>query len=361
MRADRPATGEGSTDPSPARRERRSRVTTAALVLAALVTLASCTSPGTPGADDPGDSGATSTASPSDSAGTETGTTEPIEPTGTGSGATPDVSVADVRATLGAVDPCALLGDAGDGARARLAEGPHTCEAQLGGARVRVEVGVPLDDTGTEAARSEVAGLVALTALGGCRVVFPVGPEHGVSVTLDDRCDVLPRAADVVGTTLGAPDADDLLRPSGPDAHTACELISAVVDEPDLLVDAAGPLSQGLDHCALEAGPVLARTGLDIDYTPLPFDRLAQLLRGARVTVAGRDAVVSESGTGCFVHTYLWESRARGHRDEVSAEAVVRARDCREARRVTGELIAAAAVAPVAPGSLTDLVAASQG
>lgn len=315
MRADRPATGEGSTDPSPARRERRSRVATAALVLAALVTLASCTSPGTPGADDPGDSGATSTALPSDSAGTETGTTEPIEPTGTGSGAPPDVSVADVRATLGAVDPCALLGGAGDGARARLAEGPHTCEAQLGGARVRVEVGVPLDDTGTEAARGDVAGLVALTALGGCRVVFPVGPEHGVSVTLDDRCEVLPRAADVVGTTLGA----------------------------------------------LEAGPVLARTGLDIDYTPLPFDRLAQLLQGSRVTVAGRDAVVSESGTGCFVHTYLWESRARGRRDEVSAEAVVRARDCREARRVTGELIAAAAVAPVAPGSLTDLVAASQG
>ena len=120
-----------------------------------------------------------------------------------------------MRATLGTIDPCDLLD--GGGVRARYAEGPHTCEAQLGGARVRVEVGVPLDDESTaDAARGEVAGLVALTAADGCSTVFPVGPGHGISVSVDERCAVLPRAADLVGAALAAPDIDDRGRPPGP-------------------------------------------------------------------------------------------------------------------------------------------------
>ena len=306
-----------------------------AVVIAGLC-LAAGTSPAEP-TDDPTAPAPSSSSTPSD---------------------TPEVVAADVRTTLGTIDPCDLLD--GDGVRRRYAEGPHTCEAQLGGTRVRVEVGVPIDDASTTDAESgEVAGLVALTAPDGCRLVFPVAPAHGISVSVDDPCDALPRAADVVGTALSAPDIDSRLRPPSPDAHTACGLVTDAVTEPDLLVDAAGDRLQGLDHCELDSGPVLARTGLAIDYSSTSFDEVARLLQGDRVEIAGQDAVVVEGETGCFVHTYLWGTEAQG-RGTVSAEAVVRAADCQEARDVASVVIRTVGSEPAAPGSVAELVADSQ-
>lgn len=274
-----------------------------------------------------------------------------------GSG-TPTVTAAEVRATLGTVDPCSLLD--GGAPRAPYAQGPHTCDAQLDDVRVRVEVGIPLDDESTaDAERGEVAGLVAFTTTDGCSTVFPVDPAHGISVSVDDRCEILPRAADLVGAALAAPDIDASGRPPGPDAHTACGLMSAAATDPALLVDGAGDGPQGLDHCELASGPVLARSGLSIDYTSTPFTKMARLVTGDRVELAGRDAVVSRGETGCFVHTYLWETDAEG-RGTVHAEAVARAADCREARALASVVIEGAAGEPAAPGSVADLIASSQ-
>ena len=125
--------------------------------------------------------------------------------------------------------------------------------------------------------------------------------------------------------------------------------MTAAVTDPDLLVDRAGTGPQGLDRCELASGPVLARSGLSIDYTSTPFAEMARLVEGDRVELAGQDAVVNRGRTACFVHTYLWETDAEG-RGTVHAEAVARAADCREARDLTRVVIEGAAGEPARGG-----------
>lgn len=266
-------------------------------------------------------------------------------------------SVDDVRATLGAVAPCGLLSPGTDSASP---QGPHTCEAQLADARVRVSVGVPFDDEARAAAEVEdVAGLSAHTDPDRCRTVFPAGPGHGIAVELDAGCGPeLDEAAAIVAASLGT-GADSRLRGTGPDSLTACGLLAASEPAGSLLVDGVGGSSEGLDHCAMASGSILARTTLRLDYTPVAFDELVRRLGGDRVRLAGQDAAVARGGQACFVHTYLWESDAEG-RGPLSTDAVVRAATCTEARRVTAAVIDAAGRAPAAPGSVSELLLSAE-
>lgn len=325
------------------------RVVVAGAVLGAL---AACSDP----APDPDPDGPATT-TPSTSA-TETEPTE-TDPTA-------DVDAAAVRATLGAVDPCGLLaGDSDDsdkpgGATARYAEGPHTCEGQLGDLRVRVEVGVPFDEAARAAAEpQDVAGLTAYDQTDLCRLVFPVGSSHGIAVEAGDDCAGVAEAGAIVGAALAA-DIDSALRTPGPDAHTACGLLTDATDDPDLLLDAVGDMSQGLDFCEVATGAaVLARTRLSLDYTQMPFDEMARILKGDRSTVVGQDVVTTDRTKGvCFLHTYLWPSRPQGQ-GKVWTEAVISAATCGEARTVAGAVITAADREPTSPGSVADLLAAT--
>src|SRR5687767_3942577 len=93
----------------------------------------------------------------------------------------PSTPAACSRPTLGPVAPCARLAPQPGRAISSHAEGPHTCEAQLGDVRVRVAVGVPFDDDARAAAEvGDVAGLSAYTVPDLCRTVFPAGPAHGI-------------------------------------------------------------------------------------------------------------------------------------------------------------------------------------
>lgn len=319
----------------PERAEQRAttwaRILTAGLVLGSL---AACT--------DPADDGTQPTRSP-----TSTATTTP--------GPDPDTeaSVDVVRATLGAVAPCGLLSPGTDSASP---QGPHTCEAQLGDTRVRVLVGVPFDDEARASAEVEdVAGLSAYAVPGLCRTVFPAGPAHGIAVELSGGCGpALDEAGAIVGAALAA-DTDSTPGARGPDAHTACGLLSASESDSSLLVDGVGGPSEGLDHCEIASGAILARTTLGLDYTPTTFDELVRRLGGDRARLAGQDAVVVRGGQSCFVHTYLWESDAEG-RGPLHTDAVVRAANCKEAHRVTATVIEAAGREPAAAGSLSELL-----
>ena len=266
-------------------------------------------------------------------------------------------SVDDVRATLGALAPCGLLSPGTDSASP---QGPHTCEAQLGEARVRVAVGVPFDAEARAAAEVEdVAGLSAHTVPGLCRTVFPAGPAHGIAVELSGGCGpALAEAAAIVGASLGA-DVDSQLRAPGPDSLTACGLLAASEPDGSLLVDGVGGPSEGMDHCEIASGAILARTTLGLDYTPTPFDELVRRLDGERVTLADQDAVVVPGGQTCFVHTYLWESDAEG-RGPLRTDAVVHAETCKEAQRVAATVIEASRREPAAPGSLSELLVRSE-
>ena len=312
------------------------RVLTAGLVLGAL---GACT--------DPAGNGTGPTPSPTS---TEA-TTAPTPAPGT------EWSVDDVRATLGALAPCGLLSPGTDSASP---QGPHTCEAQLGDARVRVAVGVPFDAEARAAAEVEdVAGLSAHTDPGLCRTVFPAGPAHGIAVELSGGCGpALAEAAAIVGASLGA-DVDSQLRAPGPDSLTACGLLAASEPDGSLLVDGVGGPSEGMDHCEIASGAILARTTLGLDYTPTPFDELVRRLDGERVTLADQDAVVVPGGQTCFVHTYLWESDAEG-RGPLRTDAVVHAETCKETQRVAATVIEASQREPAAPGSLAELLVRSE-
>ena len=313
-------------------RRSRQSVRLAAIVLA-LVAAGACTSPDSP---DPGP--------PATSDPTSSTTSDPPAT------ASPD----DVRAALGALDPCALLTTGDDPVRAAFAEGPHTCEGDLAGGRVTVEVGVPF----AEDARGEaeaVSGLAAYVADDRCRTVFPVGASHGVAVSALQGCAGLDEGTSLVGDAL-AGGADDLRRPAGPDNLDACRLMAGAVDDPTVLVDAAGEMTQGLDHCEVGTEPATARTRLTLGDTQMPFDRMAQLLKGERLTVAGQDAVTTTSGPGaCYLHTYLWSTELEG-RGRVDTEATIAAASCGEARDVAVAVIGAAAEEPAAPGSVADLL-----
>ncbi len=275
---------------------------------------------------------------------------------GTTDPAVPDASTAQVRGTLGALDPCALLTPSGaDRVRRPYAEGPHTCEGQLDGARVRVEVGVPFDDASRAAAEpQEIAGLTAYADPDRCRVVFGVGPSHGIAVEVDGRCDVLPQAGDIVGAAL-ATDVDGRVRPSGPDDHSACGLLTTAVDDPGALVDAVGDMSQGLDYCEVATDPPLSATGLRLDYSETGFDELARLLGGERVMIGGLGAVLVRGEGVCYLHTYLWSTHAEG-RGSVQTEAVVTARTCTAARSAASAVVAAADREPDVAGSVAELL-----
>lgn len=308
------------------------RIAAAGLLLGAL---AACT--------DPADDDTRPTRSPTSAA-----TTAPTPDPST------EPSVDDVRATLGALAPCALLEPGTDAASPR---GPHTCEAQLADTRVRVLVGVPFGDDARAAAEVEdVAGLLAHRVPDRCRMVFPAGPEHGIAVDLREPCgSALDEAADIVRASLGA-DVDALLREPGPDSLTACGLLSAAAPDASLLVDGVGGPSEGLDHCEIARGAILARTTLGLDYTSMSFDELVRRLDGDRVRLAGRNAVVVRGEQTCFVHTYLWESDAEG-RGPLRTDAVVHAATCTKARRVAATVITAAGREPAAPGSVSELLA----
>jgi hypothetical protein len=306
-------------------------------VLAVLSTLAACSDPDGP-----------EPTAPATSNTTESPTKSPTDPA-------PDVTATDVRATLGALDPCGLLGAGTEGARSLYAEGPHTCEGQLGDVRVRVEVGVPFDEASREAAEPRsIAGLAAYDQADRCRVVFPAGSHHGIAVEADSRCRGATEAGAVVGAAL-ATDIDARLRTPGPDGHTACALMNGAVADPGTLVDAVGDMTQGLDHCEVSTGAVLARTTLSIDYARTPLAQVARLLDGELVTVAGQDAVVSAGESGCYVHTYLWSTRAEG-RGKVGAQAILRAATCEEARNTAADVVEAAAEEPPAPTDLAELL-----
>ncbi|WP_299930298.1 hypothetical protein [uncultured Nocardioides sp.] len=319
-------------EPTEHRASTWARVLTAGLLLGAL---SACTDPDD-GTDPPPSPAPTSTEAT----------------TGTSPDPGTEPSVDEVRATLGALAPCGLVSPGTTSASPR---GPHTCEAQLGDTRVRVTVGVPLDDEARSAAEVEdVAGLTAYTVADRCRTVFPAGPAHGIAVEIGGGCGpALQEAATIVGTSLGA-DADARLRDPGPDSLTACGLLSATEADSSLLVDAVGT-SEGLDHCEVATGAVLARTTLSLDYTPMSFDELVRRLDGDRVTLAGQDAVVVPDGQTCFVHTYLWESDAEG-RGPLRTDAVVHAETCREAQRVTATVIEAAGREPAPAGSVAELL-----
>ena len=312
------------------------RILTAGLLLGAL---GACT--------DPAGEGTGPTPSPTSTEATTAPTPDP----GT------ELSVDDVRATLGALAPCGLLSPGTDSASP---QGPHTCEAQLGEARVRVAVGVPFDAEARAAAEVEdVAGLSAHTVPGLCRTVFPAGPAHGIAVELSGGCGpALAEAAAIVGASLGA-DVDSQLRAPGPDSLTACGLLAASEPDGSLLVDGVGGPSEGMDHCEIASGAILARTTLGLDYTPTPFDELVRRLDGERVTLADQDAVVVPGGQTCFVHTYLWESDAEG-RGPLRTDAVVHAETCKEAQRVAATVIEASRREPAAPGSLSELLVRSE-
>ena len=312
------------------------RILTAGLLLGAL---GACT--------DPAGEGTGPTPSPTSTEATTAPTPDP----GT------EVSVDDVRATLGALAPCGLLSPGTDSASP---QGPHTCEAQLGEARVRVAVGVPFDAEARAAAEVEdVAGLSAHTVPGLCRTVFPAGPAHGIAVELSGGCGpALAEAAAIVGASLGA-DVDSQLRAPGPDSLTACGLLAASEPDGSLLVDGVGGPSEGMDHCEIASGAILARTTLGLDYTPTPFDELVRRLDGERVTLADQDAVVVPGGQTCFVHTYLWESDAEG-RGPLRTDAVVHAETCKEAQRVAATVIEASGREPAPPGSLSELLLRSE-
>ena len=312
------------------------RILTAGLLLGAL---GACT--------DPAGDGTGPTPSPTSTEATTAPTPDP----GT------ERSVDDVRATLGALAPCGLLSPGTDSASP---QGPHTCEAQLGEARVRVAVGVPFDAEARAAAEVEdVAGLSAHTVPGLCRTVFPAGPAHGIAVELSGGCGpALAEAAAIVGASLGA-DVDSQLRAPGPDSLTACGLLAASEPDGSLLVDGVGDPSEGMDHCEIASGAILARTTLGLDYTPTPFDELVRRLDGERVTLADQDAVVVPGGQTCFVHTYLWESDAEG-RGPLRTDAVVHAETCKEAQRVAATVIEASGREPAAPGSLSELLLRSE-
>lgn len=269
---------------------------------------------------------------------------------------TPDVAVTEVRATLGAVDPCGLLATGAEGASARYAEGPHTCEGQLGDVRVRVEVGVPFDEVSRESAEpQEIAGLAAYDQPDRCRVVFPAGADHGIAVEAHSNCTGATEASAIVGAAL-ATDIDARFRAPGPDAHAACELLTGAVADSTMLVDAAGTMSQGLDHCQVATGAVLSRTGIRLGYTDAPFDETARLVGGPIVSVNGQDAVLNPGRGGpCLLHTYLWSTSAEG-RGDVHAEAVISAATCKEARNVAASVVTAAGRQPAAPGSVSDLL-----
>ena len=281
---------------------------------------------------------------------TSSTTTEaPTEPT-------PDVAATEVRAALGALDPCGLLATGTEEASARFAEGPHTCEGQLGDVRVRVEVGVPFDEASRETAEpQEIAGLAAYDQPDRCRVVFPAGASLGIAVEADSNCKGASEAAVIVGAAL-ASDADARLRTPGPDAHTACQLLTGAVADPATLVDAVGEMTQGLDHCEVATGAVLSRTAISLGYTETSFDEMARLIGGEIVSVNGQDAVLNPGEGGlCHLHTYLWSTSAEG-RGDVEAEAVISASTCKEARAVAASVATAAGQEPASPGSVSDLL-----
>jgi hypothetical protein len=270
---------------------------------------------------------------------------------------TPDVALAEVRAALGALDPCGLLATGTEAASARFAEGPHTCEGQLGDVRVRVEVGVPFDQASRETAEPQViAGLAAYDQPDRCRVVFPAGASLGIAVEADSNCKGVTEAGAIVGAAL-ATDTDSRLRTRGPDAHSACELMTGAVADPATLLDAVGEMTQGLDHCEVATGAVLSRTAISLGYTETPFDEMARLIGGDTVSVNGQDAVIDpgEGGGTCYLHTYLWSTSAEG-RGDVEAEAVISASTCKEARTVAVSVVTAAAQEPASPGSVSDLL-----
>lgn len=307
---------------------------------AVLGVLAACSDAGT------GTPGPTTSSSP------DSPTASPTEPT-------PDVPVTEVRAALGAVDPCGLLATGTEGARAVFAEGPHTCEGQLGGARVRVEVGVPFDEASRESARrQDIAGLTAYDQPDRCRVVFPVGASLGIAVEADSGCTDVAEAGAVVGAALAA-DIDARLRTPGPDVRTACDLMTGAVADPATLVDAVGDMTEGLDHCEVGTGAVLARTAISLGYTEASFESMARLTGGEVVSVDGQDAVINPGQSGlCYLHTYLWSTSAEG-RGDVAAEAVISASTCQEARTVGAAVVTAAGRGPASPGSVSDLLVRS--
>jgi len=308
---------------------------------AVLGALAACSDPDTGGPEPTEPATSSST--------TESPTESPTEPT-------PDVAVAEVRAALGAVDPCGLLATGTEGASARFAEGPHTCEGQLGDVRVRVEVGVPFDEASRETAEpQEIAGLAAYDQPDRCRVVFPAGASLGIAVEADSGCKGVTEAGAIVGAAL-ATDIDARLRTPRPDVHTACELMTGAVADPATLVDAVGDMSQGLDHCEVAAGAVLSRTAISLGYTETSFDEMARLIGGEIVSVNGQDAVLNPGQGGlCYLHTYLWSTSAEG-RGDVESEAVISASTCKEARTVAASVVTAADQEPASPSSVSDLL-----
>lgn len=307
---------------------------------AVLGALAACSDPGADGPE-PTEPATSSTA--------QSPTESPTEPT-------PDVAVAEVRAALGAVDPCGLLATGTEGASARFAEGPHTCEGQLGDVRVRVEVGVPFDEASRETAEPQViAGLAAYGQPDRCRVVFPAGASLGIAVEADSNCKGVTEAGAIVGAAL-ATDTDARFRTPGPDAHTACQLLTGAVADPATLVDAVGDMSQGLDHCEVATGAVLSRTAISLGYTETSFDEMVPLIGGEVVSVNGHDAVLNPGESGlCYLHTYLWSTSAEG-RGDVESEAVISASTCKEARTVAASVVTAAGHEPASPGSVSDLL-----
>ncbi|WP_139621295.1 hypothetical protein [Nocardioides albidus] len=267
----------------------------------------------------------------------------------------PDVPAEQVRTALGSIDPCSLLvpaspGEAGPG----YAEGPHTCAADLGDVRMRVRVGVPYDTASRAASEQRtVEGLTAYADPDRCRLVFGAGPGHGIAIEVDERCDALPRAAGVVGRALA--DVDRHLRSPGPDEHSACALMAGAVDDPATLVDTSGGSSQGLDHCEITTGPATSRNELSLQYAEVRFTDLARRLGGNRVRIAGRDAVLVRGDGTCYLHSYLWPTRAEG-RGRAHTEAVLSAGTCAEARSVAREVVAASATEPDRPRPVADLL-----
>lgn len=201
----------------------------------------------------------------------------------------------------------------------------------------------------------EIAGLTAYAVPERCRAVFGVGPSHGIEVEVDGRCGVVAQAGDIVGAAL-ATDVDDLVRAPGPDEHSACGLLTSAVDDPGALADSGGDISQGLDYCEVATDPPFSATALRLDYNPTGFDELARLLGDERVRVGGLEAVLVRSGRWlCFLHTYLWSTKAEGS-GRVQTEAVVSARTCAAARSVASAVVAAADREPDAAGSVAELL-----
>lgn len=127
------------------------------------------------------------------------------------------------------------------------------------------------------------------------------------------------------------------------------------MDDPGALADAVGDMSQGLDYCEVATDPPLSATGLRLGYTETGFDELARLLGDERVTVGGLEAVLVRGEGACYLHTYLWSTRAEG-RGPVQTEAVVTARTCAAARSAASAVVVAADREPDGAGSVAELL-----